>query len=139
MAGVGQPDYQDRDRDAEFVSGTSADLDAGQPQPFDSFADSSHEEPAHAPAYDAANTAEFDEFSRTEQIPEFEAPPTAQSPSNDELELLELPPIETGKTIEFNTSQSVDNPAQAREIVNLSPELIDIIVQKVVEKMSERN
>ena len=137
MTGMGQPDYRG-DSDREFAASASEGFDSGQTsQPFDSYADAPD---GGAVSEDEVSTsAEFDEFSRTEQIPAFEESPARQSGANDELELLELPPIETGKTIEFSTSQSLDSSSQTREIVNLSPELIDLIVQKVVEKMSERN
>ena len=134
MTGMGQPDYQDN-RDTRLSS--SGGFESGQqPQPFDSFADPSHDVPTTG-EYQDAGTSEFDEFMRTEQIPDFEKPTASRSGANEDLELLELPPIDTGG-IESRISQGIDGSA-TREIVKLSPELIDIIVQKVVEKMSERN
>ena len=48
-------------------------------------------------------------------------------------ELLELP-----NPAEHLALKSVQRASQSQEITNLSPELIDLIVQKVIEKMSER-
>ena len=56
----------------------------------------------------------------------------------DEVDLLEIPGLESGRSVEFTTEQTAavsDNPTQ---VVSLSPELMEIIVQKVVEKLSEK-
>ncbi len=59
-------------------------------------------------------------------------------PRVDDLDILELPEIPTGTAYEITTpGQGADSGSQT-QIVNLSPELIDIIVQKVVEKLAEK-
>jgi len=80
----------------------------------------------------------FDEFSATEQIPPLDERPT-DGFELDEIELLELPPIDNGKTLEFTTTQSMMAQGGRKEIVSVSPELMDVIVQKVVDKLSEKN
>ena len=89
------------------------------------------------PASEVAS--EFDEFTRTEQIPALELPETTTAAFGlDEIELLELPPIENGRTLEFTTTQRAMAEIGGKQVVSLSPELMDIIVQKVVEKLSEK-
>ena len=83
--------------------------------------------------------SEFDEFSRTEQIPAFETPTPARDPQFDDENLLDLPPIENGKTLEFAAKQPDSSEVENKQVVNLSPELMEIIVQKVVEKLSDKN
>ena len=110
---------------------------AAEPEPasagaFDSFAEdrtepvSSEESPAPA--------AEFDEFSLTEQIP---ASITASSFNLDDLEILDLPPLENGKTQEYTTNPRSESEGGGKEIVSMSSELMDILVQRVVEKLSK--
>jgi hypothetical protein len=52
--------------------------------------------------------------------------------------LLELPPIDSGKTLEFTTTQSMMAQGGTKEVFSLSPELMEMIVQKVVDKLSEK-
>ena len=103
------------------------------PGAFDSFAEDRSEStlPEEAPL---EPVAEFDEFSRTEQIP---ASITASAFNLDDLELLDLPPLENGKTQEFTTTQRSDAEGGGKEIVSLSPELMDILVQRVVDKLAK--
>ena len=98
-----------------------------QPSPgaFDSLAED-HAEP-EAPAA-------FDEFSRTEQIP---SSITASAFDLNDLEILDLPPLENGPTQEFTTTPRSDAEGGGKEIVSLSPELMDILVQRVVDKLSK--
>jgi CheY-like chemotaxis protein len=100
---------------------------------FDSFAEDRGEPPAVHKA-DDERVVEFDEFSRTEQIP---ASVTASALNLDDLELLDLPPLENGKTQEFTAAQRSDVEGGGKEIVSLSPELMDQLVQRVVEKLSK--
>ena len=85
----------------------------------------------------AVATSNFDEFSRTEQIPAFDQQTIPKEFRLDEIEILELPPIENGKTLEFTTTQRVIAEG-GKQVVSLSPELMDVIVQRVVEKLSEK-
>lgn len=78
-----------------------------------------------------------------EEFPETEAPisldrPTESDIKLDEVDLLELPPVENGKTLEFTNTQRMTAEDSNKQIVSLSPEQIDMIVQKVVEKLSEK-
>ncbi|MEP7149656.1 MAG: response regulator [Acidobacteriota bacterium] len=82
-------------------------------------------------------SSEFDEFSRTTPALQL-TPSSGNEYGMDEVELLELPPIENGKTLEFTTTQRSFAEGGTKQVVSLSPELIDMIVQKVVEKLSEK-
>ncbi|MEO8041878.1 MAG: response regulator [Acidobacteriota bacterium] len=79
----------------------------------------------------------FDEFSSTDPSLETAASTTNQF-ETDETEILELPPIDNGKTLEFTTTQRMRAETMAKELVSLSPELMDMLVQKVVDKLSEK-
>jgi CheY-like chemotaxis protein len=87
---------------------------------------------------EAENASYFDEYAETEQSLSIDLPPQVDFASG-ESDVLELPPIENGKTIEFTTTQRMMAQGGGREVVSLSPELMEIIVQKVVEKLSEKN
>ncbi len=104
---------------------------------FETLADDSGKIVIAAIAVD--ESSEFDEFSRT--TPALELMPTSSGSESgmDEIELLELPPIENGKTLEFTTTQRMHAEGGLKQVVSLSPELIDMIVEKVVEKLSEKN
>lgn len=56
----------------------------------------------------------------------------------DEMDLLELPEVPSGKSYEFATAQQAAETGSRTQVVSLSPELIEIIVQKVVEKLAEK-
>ncbi len=102
---------------------------------FETLADDSGEIVTAAIAVDDPSS-EFDEFSRT--TPTLESTPSSENASGfDDMELLELPPIENGKTLEFTTTQR-SMAEGGKQVVSLSPELIDMIVRKVVEKLSEK-
>lgn len=106
-------------------------------QEFASFADD-HGEFAAAATAAGDNAPVFDEFSNTDPSLET-APATAPNQfEQDETEILELPPIDNGKTLEFTTTQRMRAESMAKELVSLSPELMDELVQKVVEKLSEK-
>lgn len=100
---------------------------------FQSFA--SDDRGAGAAATAAAPGVEFDQFSATEEIRAVDQNEFAL----DDIELLELPPIDSGKTLEFTTTQSSMAQAGSKQVVSVSPELMDIIVQRVVEKLSEKH
>lgn len=57
----------------------------------------------------------------------------------DELNLLEVPQTESGNTIEITTPVSAIEKGGSHQIVTLSPELIEMIAQRVVEKLSEKH
>jgi CheY-like chemotaxis protein len=79
--------------------------------------------------------SEFDQFSRTEQIPPLENRAVA---SLDD-DLLDLPPIANANTLEFTAKQPGGHETGSKQVVSLSPELMEMIVQKVVEKLSDKN
>lgn len=56
----------------------------------------------------------------------------------DDFDLLELPEIPRGKSYEFTTPDLAGNAKSPTQVVSLSPELIEIIAQKVVDKMAEK-
>jgi len=57
----------------------------------------------------------------------------------EEIDLLELPPIDSGKTLEFTTPERATGEGSQQQVVSISPELMDIIVQKVIEKLQGRS
>ena len=79
-----------------------------------------------------------DQFAQTEQIASEHISDTRGEVDLDEIELLELPPIDDGRTIEFTTTQSMTAQGGRTQVVSLSPELMDILVQKVVEQLSKK-
>ena len=74
------------------------------------------------------------DFESNEQLP---AEPTADY-KFDDMDLLELPPVSGAETVEFTTPQDAVEQGSTKQVVTLSPELMDLIVQRVVEKLSEK-
>jgi CheY-like chemotaxis protein len=107
------------------------------PSPFDTLATAPDESAPTSPDAEGESPY-FDQFAVTEQIQASESPAATSEFQLDEIELLELPPLENGKTLEFTTTQSMIAQGGNQQVVSLSPELMDIIVQKVVEKLSEK-
>ncbi|HBR58750.1 MAG TPA: hypothetical protein DEA22_14975 [Blastocatellia bacterium] len=56
--------------------------------------------------------------------------------SFDEINLLEIPPA--GTEVEFTTSEAAAAVGSSKQVVSLSPELMEIIVQQVVERLSSK-
>jgi DNA-binding response OmpR family regulator len=56
----------------------------------------------------------------------------------DEVDLLELPAVTGTRSYKFVTPEQAAEGGNREQIVSLSPELMDIIVQKVVDKLSEK-
>lgn len=108
------------------------------PSPFDTIADEDDSEPfvGETPREESY----FDQFAETEKIPNMkqQVSEAVASFELDEIDLLELPPIENGKTVEFTTKENMADQATKKQVMSLSPELMDMIVQKVVEKLSEK-
>lgn len=105
--------------------------------PFDSVASDTSAAAASAVARSESEPY-FDQFAETEQI-QMGDDLTKNDYELDEIELLELPPIDGGQTLEFTTTQSMTAQGGHKEVVSLSPELMEIIVQKVVEKLSDKH
>ncbi|HEX6126389.1 MAG TPA: response regulator [Pyrinomonadaceae bacterium] len=80
-----------------------------------------------------------DRFASTEPIPQAAALPNTESFRLDEGDLLELPPIEDEKTLEFQANQAFADESGNKQVVSLSPELMETIVAKVVEKLNRDN
>ncbi len=57
----------------------------------------------------------------------------------EEIDLLELPPVGEVSDLEVTTPDLAHEKGSGKQAVSLSPELIDLIVQKVVDKLSERS
>ncbi|CAN5625516.1 hypothetical protein BH24ACI3_BH24ACI3_08600 [soil metagenome] len=57
----------------------------------------------------------------------------------EEIDLLELPPVGEETELEITTPDLAFEHGSRKQLVSLSPELIDIIVQKVIDRMSERS
>lgn len=101
--------------------------------PFDAPASDSYAATASAAARTEPE-GHIDHTAPTEQIQV--GGPGAERTEFDLDEVLELPPIDTGKTLEFMITQQMMAEG-GREVVSISPELMDVIVQKVVDKLSE--
>ncbi len=57
----------------------------------------------------------------------------------EEIDLLELPPVGDGSELEITTPDLAFEHGSQKQVVSLSPELIDMIVQKVIDKMPNRS
>ena len=109
---------------------------------FDQFSDTVSMESEPSPAVEEPVQHEPEPV-RRESDNVFEMPlaastATAARQEFDEVDLLEIPGIDSGKTLEFTTEQAAAALGSKAQIVSLSPELMEIIVQKVVEKLSEK-
>lgn len=56
----------------------------------------------------------------------------------DEIDLLGITPATTTQEFRFTTQTDAADQGSKAQVVSLSPELMDVIVQKVVEKLSEK-
>jgi CheY-like chemotaxis protein len=63
--------------------------------------------------------------------------PSSKLRFND-FDILELPDVPDGKAYEFTTPEQASDTGSKTQVVSLSPELMEIIVQKVVEKLAEK-
>lgn len=59
-------------------------------------------------------------------------------PVFDGIDLLELPPVGDNRTIEFTTPELAREETGSKQVVTLSPELMELLVQKVVEKLAQK-
>ncbi len=60
------------------------------------------------------------------------------SHSFQDIDLLELPDVAGERTFEFATPAATEAAGSNKQVVTISPELMEIIVQKVVEKLAEK-
>lgn len=92
----------------------------------------------------APRAQQFDAYAETEPLTQmgietvsFDAPkPVARD--IEEVDLLELPPAGRNQTVELTTAERAELMGSGKQIVSLSPELIDTIVEKVVERLSQK-
>ncbi|MGB7210369.1 MAG: response regulator [Pyrinomonadaceae bacterium] len=63
--------------------------------------------------------------------------PSSMSRLND-FDILEIPDVPSGKSYEFTTPEQAADKGSKTQVVSLSPELMEILVQKVVEKLAEK-
>ena len=145
---AGEPDHETLDdvpvdaNEPPYTIGDSApdvsdEVSGSGSSPFDSLATASEHQAGPTFESDSEQESYFDRFANTEEIRPSDLPATSEF-QLDEIELLELPPIENGKTLEFTTTQSMLAQGGNKQVVSLSPELMDEIVQKVMEKLSEK-
>lgn len=106
--------------------------------PFDQFAET--ERIAHEDAYSQQETVEMPQFARSYEENAFQEPEKSSDDvfKFDEIDLLELPPAGSAKTVEFTTPEGAIDAGSNKQVVSISPELMDIIVRKVAEKLSEK-
>jgi CheY-like chemotaxis protein len=64
--------------------------------------------------------------------------PPASSRTYDEIDLLDIPPIGSSETVELTTAERAEIMGSDKQVMSISPELMEIIVQKVIEKMSQK-
>ena len=67
----------------------------------------------------------------------FDAPASHQR-TFEEIDLLDIPSIGSAETVELTTAERAELMGSEKQVVSVSPELMELIVQKVVEKMSQR-
>ncbi|HSI87727.1 MAG TPA: response regulator [Pyrinomonadaceae bacterium] len=84
--------------------------------------------------------ATTEEFSRSEAGLEIPQAPVAhgQPMTQEEMELLELPPTDDNETVELTTTERAALMGSNKQIVTISPELMEEIVQQVVERLSSK-
>lgn len=90
---------------------------------------------------DSTTTEEHSFAGIAEETARFEAPmPEPYTPANefDLLDILDIPSASSGEQLHFTTPQAADEAGSKKQVVSLSPELLELIVQRVVEKLSER-
>jgi len=56
----------------------------------------------------------------------------------EEIDLLELPPPGSKPMVEITSPGNALEQGSNKQVVSLSPELIEMIAQRVIEKMSEK-
>jgi len=135
------PEYAPAIETSEPVPVQVQEFAAAAPQPFDSYAEEDrtvsfeeHGQPAETASTEEDTTDDLDRFAKTEQIPTLDIGQMETEFALDEMELLDLPPIENGKTIEMKPGESEGQKGG----VNLTAEQMEMIVQKVVDKLSKK-
>ena len=84
---------------------------------------------------ESIHTAPTEEFRREPRDP---FATTADAFEFDEIDLLNLTPGNATQEVAFTTPTDAAIQGSNKQVVSLSPELLDVIVQKVVERLSEK-
>lgn len=71
-------------------------------------------------------------------LPTQSEPSFVSQPTFEDIDLLELPPVGEDRTIEFTTPELAIEETGSKQVVALSPELMELLVQKVVEKLAQK-
>jgi len=111
---------------------TVQEFEEYQPPVYDDIPSEPSETESSVAAMAAAPTEEF----RHDMSDPFAS--TAEEFDLDEIDLLDLTPGSMTETVEFTTPAAAAEQGSRSQVVSLSPELLDIIVQRVVEKLSEK-
>jgi CheY-like chemotaxis protein len=105
---------------------------------FDQFSDTVSMESEPLPSANEPTEPVRRESDNVFEMPLAASAATTARQEFDEVDLLEIPGFDSGRTLEFTTEQAAAALGSKAQIVSLSPELMEIIVQKVVEKLSEK-
>ena len=134
----------DSSPEGEYAASDST-MDSAEPIPSD--ADTGNKSPqgwvtpeAAFPIDGSTETpaSDFDQFSRTAQMPVLDQHISSREFVLDDSELLELPPLDNRKAPEPANEPRMVSDSIDKQIDNLSPELMDRIVQRVVEKLAKK-
>lgn len=104
-------------------------------------ADESHQVPSDEAAVEVRHPLEDTGAAMAAPTEELHRDPfatTADAFNFDELNLLDIDPNATDQSFEITTPSDAVVRGSNTQVVSLSPQLLDIIVQKVVEKLSEK-
>lgn len=140
--------YSDQAAGGSFEQEESADQTAGATEHqtgavFDQFSETERMDPGvveGAPAPEAGERGE-NHFGEAEApTGEYQGITSATTDKFefDDLNLLELPPVRQAETMEVTTSQDAAARGGGQQLVTLTPELLDVIVQRVIDKLSEQ-
>jgi len=128
-------------RESEAEDAVDFDERAPETEPVDEERSPSFEETLQMDAPPSAEeSVHADSSLHTAPTEEFRRDPfatTADAFSLDEMDLLDLTPNST-QEFTFATPAEAHQQGSNKQVVSLSPELLDLIVKKVVEKLSEK-
>jgi CheY-like chemotaxis protein len=128
-------------READAEGAADFDDRAPETEVIDEERSPSYEETLQMDAPSVQETAAADNSLLTAPTEEFRRDPfatTADEFSLDEIDLLDLTPSNSTQEFTFATPAEARQQGSNKQVVSLSPELLDIIVKKVVEKLSEK-
>lgn len=132
-----EPDFEPVGEQPAMVSNEEQPEDSTAP--FDQFAETERIDPGTV--YSQLETVKMpplETFDQTQKV-HYEVEKSSGDPFQlDEIDLLELPPTASAQTVEFTTPEAAIDVGSNKQVVSISPELMDIIVRKVAEKLSEK-